>query len=111
MQIKIKEEEIINKTLQNDLYKVLYDNTIKEFVILSQIDNRLMESTSDVNDLRYYGFNIKVLRKATLEVMESIADENGCALFRSSSTGRWFLQSKNNINHIESYLEEYGYYI
>ncbi len=72
----------------------------------------------NLQDLQKFGINVeykkqevKRLRKATIEVLECIADENLAVLWRSPTTRRWVLKTDNGIAHIEPMLEEMGYYL
>ena len=107
------------------------DGLSNELVTLRLIDTNLikvvsrfnketidMVSTNELMNLQKFGINVeykkkevKRLRKATLEVLESVADENLAMLFRTPTTQRWMLKQGDNIFHIEPILEEIGYYL
>jgi hypothetical protein len=72
----------------------------------------------NLQDLQKFGINveykkqeIKRLRKATLEILECIADENIAVLYRSPINRRWMLKRGDSVFNIEHILEESGYYL
>ena len=62
-----------------------------------------------VEDLEPYGFNITVINKASIEIIESIADENFVSV--TYARGQWYYIEKGNMNLLNTLLRRYDYYV
>ena len=66
-----------------------------------------------LEDFKSFGYDIRILKKTTLEILEEVADINCADLIRCKKTKRWYLRRFNDelVKHIEPYLEKEGYYL
>ena len=102
----IEYNKLNNET--NGLYVLKLENDfIKVVSIFDQ--NITIASCSDVEDLKYYGFDIKVLFEADKGILEAIGDEYGIIPYYK--LGEWKYNEGKFPKSLNTLLRKNGYYL
>ena len=100
-------EEIVD---YNFRFKIKNDDYISIFSLHTNAELDIVEH-KEIEYLKHYGYDIRILKKATLEILEEVADINCADLIRCKKTKRWYLRHYELVKHIEPSLEKEGYYL
>lgn len=114
----IKEFEDIEK-IEDDNFKFRFKKSYDYILIISKHTNIDIDNVwiGELEYLKNFGYDIRMFKKATLEIMEEVANMNCANLQRFANTGRWMIYvedkcfAKKEWKHIEPYLEKEGYYL
>jgi len=108
MHIEIRDTEYnILNNMSNSIFTIhLNKDKIR---LINNITHQQVVELSHVDELDNYGFDIKVINRASMGVIESIADENGIAV--TYKNGKWYYIKYGDINLLNNLLKDYGYYI
>jgi len=96
---------------QNSIFVLWYK--LDESLLVVNIEHKKTVLTitelEDVDELKLYGFDVKVLRKADLGVVESVANQYNVSL--NYIRGKWYYSEGRNLLSLDSLLVKEGYYI
>ena len=109
MKLEIKELSELNY-ISTKLFTI---RTFEGFVdIISRINNEVLLSTDNIEDLRPYGFEVTHLKQTSLSEIEGICEEEQVNITYCFKTRRWYgRDNRGNLVGIDGMLRKYNYYL